>query len=443
MIDKTSSNQPRARIALAGAIALTALWIGYAFVPALLWAGVVAIAIDPLRRMAHARWPGHPTLVAAAITAIIALVVVVPLATALTQALAEAGNLAGWFAHARTHGIPVPQWVSNLPFGSDKVTVWWQEHLSTPRGAAREISRFNTTMLIEQSKTIGHDVAKRVIVFAFTMTTLFFLIRDRDAIVVQMERAANRAFGEAGGRVGKQIFKSVRGTIDGLVMVGLAQGILMSGIYALAGVPHPILLGMASGLGGVVPFGLVAVMLIALMLLIIKGAIATAIIVGVVGFVINFVADHFVRPGLIGGSTRLPFVWVLIGIVGGVETLGLLGLFVGPAVMAALVLLWREWVEDADAMPSDQRQNLQEAIEGLGHEMVQVMIVSDGKDEHDWPENPIAPLNREDWHRYDVSNPVEAGSHSVTYQSRKARQEHPDHMKVAIRVEFLHVMAKA
>jgi predicted PurR-regulated permease PerM len=57
------------------------------------------------------------------------------------------------------------------------------------------------------------------------------------------------------------------------------------------------------------------------------------------------VADHFVRPVLIGGATKLPFLWVLLGILGGVETWGLLGLFLGPAIMAALVLIWRDWTE--------------------------------------------------------------------------------------------------
>ncbi|NWO96292.1 AI-2E family transporter, partial [Escherichia coli] len=51
-----------------------------------------------------------------------------------------------------------------------------------------------------------------------------------------------------------------------------------------------------------------------------------------------------IRPAMIGGATQLPFLWVLIGILGGVETLGLLGLFIGPAVMAVLVMLWREFL---------------------------------------------------------------------------------------------------
>jgi predicted PurR-regulated permease PerM len=58
-----------------------------------------------------------------------------------------------------------------------------------------------------------------------------------------------------------------------------------------------------------------------------------------------FVADHFIRPVLIGGAARLPFLLVLLGLLGGLETFGFLGLFLGPAVMAALIALWRDWTE--------------------------------------------------------------------------------------------------
>ena len=59
------------------------------------------------------------------------------------------------------------------------------------------------------------------------------------------------------------------------------------------------------------------------------------------------VADHFVRPALIGISTRLPFLWILLGIFGGLETFGLIGLFLGPAIMAAVLALWREAAKPA------------------------------------------------------------------------------------------------
>jgi predicted PurR-regulated permease PerM len=67
-----------------------------------------------------------------------------------------------------------------------------------------------------------------------------------------------------------------------------------------------------------------------------------ALVILISGSVLVFVADHFVRPFLIGGAARLPFLWVLLGILGGLESMGFLGLFVGPALMAAAVALWRE-----------------------------------------------------------------------------------------------------
>jgi predicted PurR-regulated permease PerM len=79
-----------------------------------------------------------------------------------------------------------------------------------------------------------------------------------------------------------------------------------------------------------------------------------ALIVFGVGMIIVFIADHFVRPVLIGGAVKLPFLWVLLGILGGLEAFGLVGLFLGPAVMAALIALWREWVATShEAMAAD------------------------------------------------------------------------------------------
>ncbi|WP_261300213.1 AI-2E family transporter [Sphingomonas alpina] len=353
-VEKSKTAQVRARIALATAVALVALWIGHAFVPSILWAGVVTVAVEPLRRRIVTRWPGRHTLAASLITLAVLLIVVVPVVIAVSRAVVEAQSAALWLAQARANGVPLPAWVATLPIGSTEITAWWNTHLLTAAAASEQLGRIDTDTLLKQSQTLTHGVIRRVVVFAFTIVVLFFLIRDRDTVVQQLERGTKRAFGEAGIRLGRQISASVRGTVDGLVLLGLAQGIIMAVIYAIAGVPHPILIGLLSGLASIVPFGLVAVLLIAVALLVIKGSITAAIVVGVLGFLINFVIDHFLRPGLIGGTTRLPFVWVLIGIVGGVETIGLLGLFVGPAVMAALVLIWREWIADGDiGVPGD------------------------------------------------------------------------------------------
>ena len=63
------------------------------------------------------------------------------------------------------------------------------------------------------------------------------------------------------------------------------------------------------------------------------------------GAVVMLTGDNFVQPALIGGAARLPLVWALIGIFGGIEAFGLVGIFLGPVVIAGLLTIWREWLE--------------------------------------------------------------------------------------------------
>ena len=83
---------------------------------------------------------------------------------------------------------------------------------------------------------------------------------------------------------------------------------------------------------------------------------------------------------------------------------------------------------------------LDKAIEALGEPRVMAMVVSDGVDDDDWPENPIQPLSREDWPRYEVEEMLRS-SHSATYASATAVAEHPGQRNVHIRVEFLYIFS--
>jgi predicted PurR-regulated permease PerM len=124
--------------------------------------------------------------------------------------------------------------------------------------------------------------------------------------------------------------------------VGLGEGLILTVVYYFAGVPQALLLGVATAIGAIIPFGAFVMFSIAAVLLIAKGAAVSAGIVFAAGLVVLALADHLVRPYIIGNATRLPFLFVLVGILGGVEAFGILGLFLGPAIMTILVDLWRE-----------------------------------------------------------------------------------------------------
>ena len=232
--------------------------------------------------------------------------------------------------------------------GSQQATRWWQANLTNPDSAKALLQRARQSQFVSNSGELGADIAHRVVLFGFTLLTLFFLFKDGERLGAQMLRAGGRAFGPAGERIGRQMVASVHGTVDGLVLVGLGEGFILGVGYVFAGVPHPTLFGLVSAVAAMVPFGAALVFGIAALILLVQGSVAWAIVILVLGFVVTFTADHFVRPSLIGNATRLPFLWVLLGILGGVETWGLLGLFLGPAIMAALMLLWREWTAKGD-----------------------------------------------------------------------------------------------
>lgn len=343
-----------ARIVLALALGLLGLWIASGFIPALVWALIIAIAIDPLHLRLRALQPGPPSraLIPAAITVLVALVVLVPIAFGVAQALREAHEVAVWIDSARANGVPVPGWIDHLPVGGVWAKGWWQTNLATPESASQQIRHLSGAAFTDRTRLIGTGLLHRVVIFAFTLIALFFLLRDRDAIVEQARRAGDRLFGAAGERIGVQAIRSVRGTIDGLVLVGIGEGAAMAIVYVLLGVPHPLLLGAMTAVAAMIPFGAALLFAVAAMLLLGQGEVAYAITVVAIGLGVVGIADHFIRPVLIGGATRLPFVWVLIGILGGVEAFGLLGLFVGPATMAVLIMMWREYLEPA-ALPSE------------------------------------------------------------------------------------------
>ena len=348
--------QRNARLVLVAALIGFGLWTIGNFLPALAWASVLAIDIWPLYERAQRRWPPgrHNVLMPTLFTLAIGILFGLPFVVLAVQGAREVQDILALYHKATTSGIPVPDWVSHLPFGGQAVEHWWSDNLANPVEKNAILRRVNRASVLQIGQNVGRAVARRIVVFFFTLMTLFFLLKDGRGVVRDLLTASQRLFGARGERIARQMVSSVHGTVDGLVLVGLGEGVLMGIAYAVAGVPHPTLLGGLTALAAMVPFVVTFVFAGVGILLVVQGSVGAAIAIVAIGTVLVLVADHFIRPALIGGATRLPFLWVLFGILGGVETWGIVGLFVGPALMAALILLWREFTEP----PSEQGTGL-------------------------------------------------------------------------------------
>src|SRR5205823_7979559 len=100
---------------------------------------------------------------------------------------------------------------------------------------------------------------------------------------------------------------AVRATVNGLVLVGLAEGVLLGIGYQFAGVPSAMLWAAATGVLAIIPFGAPLAFGAVAALLVFQGATTAAVIIALWGMAVLFVADHFVRPKMIGNATQLPF----------------------------------------------------------------------------------------------------------------------------------------
>ncbi|AOJ83412.1 hypothetical protein WT60_26405 [Burkholderia sp. MSMB617WGS] len=344
------SGRPKAQSialgALYAALVALALWVIRDFIPAIAWACVVAIALWPaLRRIdAHPAFHGRATLVAAALTTAIALLVVVPIAAGLVEAVDQSHELLGWLHRAEQAGIPAPDALSRLPFGSQQASAWWQANLAKPLHPAA-VKGVDSGTVVTFGRHFGSRVAHAAVLFGFMLVTLFVIFQAGPRLSGALLTGVRRAFGDNGAALLQRMAAAVHGTVTGLVVVGFGEGVLLGIAYAFAGLPHAALLGLVTAVAAMLPFCAPLVFCGAALWLFVQGAAGWAIGLAAFGFVVVFVAEHFVRPVLIGSSARLPFLLVLFGILGGAETFGLLGLFVGPALMTVLTVLWAEWVD--------------------------------------------------------------------------------------------------
>jgi predicted PurR-regulated permease PerM len=338
--------QRSASAVLYAALVALALWTMRSFIPAVVWAAVIAIALWPAFGWLTRRpWLGrHTSLVAIGLTVAVGLLFVGPFVIVATQAASEARDTLHWFHDVLRSGIALPEWVQRLPMGSQQVASWWSANLATPLESSPAVQKLHSATFVEMTRHFGGRLVHGLIIFGFMLVTLFVIFQAGSRLGEQLFAASRRAFGAEGAMLARRMADSVRSTVVGLVVVGLGEGALLGIAYAITGVPHATLLGMLTAVAAMLPFCAPIVFLGSALWLLAQGAMGAAIGVAAFGLVVVFIAEHFVRPVLIGGSARLPFLLVLFGILGGAETFGLIGLFIGPALMTILVVLWTDWV---------------------------------------------------------------------------------------------------
>jgi predicted PurR-regulated permease PerM len=334
-----------ARAICAIALALFAVWMISAYLVVLAWALVIALTAWPLYEGLAKRMPPRlrkgfvPPLLFTLLTGVVLLI---PLTFAVAEVGRDVQSAAGTANDLLQNGVPAPSFLGRIPLAGAAIAEWWQTNLSDPAHSKELLSQIDVSGVKSLLGIVGAQVISRLSVFLLVLITLFFLFRGGAVLGLEAERLAERWLGDPGGRLARRLAVVVRGTVNGTVLVALGEGALIGGAYFVAGAPHAAFLGALTALFALLPLGAWFVFGVVSAAMIAAGATLAGIGVFVFGAVVMLIGDTFVQPTLVGNSARLPFPLVLFGILGGLEQLGLIGLFVGPVVMAALLFLWRE-----------------------------------------------------------------------------------------------------
>jgi predicted PurR-regulated permease PerM len=352
-IEPPSTGDPsrrRRRAYFGAAVLLVALWMARSYLAAVAWAIIIAVAIWPIYRRVPRAGTYRDWLLPSLATLLSAVVLMMPLLLAVAELGREGQAVLEWIGRAQQGGIEVPDWLTRLPILGEYVDRWWRSHVSDPKGLGALFAGLNFEALAAWMRSFGGELAYRVLLAFLTFLTLFVLLRDGEKIGTRLLQLAEEWLGNPGERLFEKMVLAIRGVVNGTVLVAIGEGLLIGVGYWVAGLPQAALFTLLTVAFAMLPLGAwIAFTAAALMLVIQGGAWFGGASVFGWGAAIMLAGDNFVQPALIGGAARLPLVWTLIGILGGLETFGLVGLFVGPVVMAALYSICRDWTKPAPA----------------------------------------------------------------------------------------------
>lgn len=329
---------------LAGLVVLAVLVLQPFIVP-VIWSVILAYVTWPLHERLVRVCGGRRTLAALLMTALLSAAIILPIIWFVILIQAEALPVFREIGPLLS-GVQLPQLIRELPLLGPRIEEIFERYIRDPAALEAAVRAFLTQSSGEISAMVG-GVGRNLVKLVIAMLSLFFMYRDGEHVAAQVEKMLERIFGEMRVRhYIDAIGSTVKAVVYGLLLAALAQGTLAGIGYWAAGVPAPVLLGALTFLVGLVPFVVPFIWIGASLYLYLTGEPLAAAGLFVWGLTAVSWIDNVVRPLVISGATRIPFLLVLFGVLGGLVAFGLVGLFIGPVILAVLMAVWREWLAE-------------------------------------------------------------------------------------------------
>jgi predicted PurR-regulated permease PerM len=359
------------------------------FLSALLWAIVLSFSIWPVHRRLVGRLRGRRALAALLITLVFAAALVVPLVVTVANLADDARALTAAGRSWLRSGAATPAWLERLPLVGPPFSRYWSElsdelrtltrladapeaadateatdapdaataapqtapadanaasdpapgaDRSKLRQSLRAVLAWMRTWLLAFGLAIGAGVTEIVL----SLLLMFFILKDGEALAARLTSIAQRISGPRGAELLDVAGGTVRGVVYGILGTALAQGLMAGAGFLIAGVPGATLLGLLTFLLSVVPMGPPLVWIPAALWLFHQGRPGWGVFMLIWGVGVSSI-DNVIKPLIISRGSRMPFVLILLGVLGGALTFGLIGVFIGPTLLAVTYRLIDEW----------------------------------------------------------------------------------------------------
>jgi predicted PurR-regulated permease PerM len=329
-------------------LAVACIYILTPFLKAIFLAVTLCVSTWPLFRRVE-KWLGRrPTAAALLMTVMTAGLLVLPLLALGANLADDVARLAAAVRSAIDQGLPPPGWLGRVPLVGHEAERVWLEASEQGKGLGPALAPY-VRPVREWVLRQGGALLSGTLQVVFAIVLAFFLYRDGAYVERRLEWSMSRLGGWRARHVLKAAGATIKSVVNGVLGTALVQGILLGFSFWLAGVPGAIVLG-AVGVGlALVPMGLLLLWLPAGLWLMSDGRTGWALFVMAWNGLFVGSLDNVLRPYLISRGIRMPMVLIFLGVLGGLLTFGIIGVFLGPVLLAVAHTLFQDWGRAGDA----------------------------------------------------------------------------------------------
>jgi len=332
-----------------GSLIAASFWVFKPFLTSFIWATIIVVATWPILLKLQAWLWNRRSLAVTVMTVILLLVLVIPLTIAIFAIIGSADKITDWIKSLSTFTIPpMPEWVKNIPLVGKNLAGRWQQFAALPpeelSARLTPYARNAISWFLAKAGSIGMMILQ----FLLTVIISAILYAKGETVASGVRSFARRLAGEKGDETAVLAAKAIRGVALGVGLTAIFQSVLAGIGLAITGVPAVTILTAVMFMLCIAQIGPAIVLILSVIWLFYSGQTLWGFIL-IAWSVPVLTLDNIIRPILIKKGADLPLLLIFTGVIGGLIAFGVMGLFLGPIVLAVSHVLLKAWVSQGES----------------------------------------------------------------------------------------------